>query len=318
MLRPVVDAHADIFSKSIEDGLDWADDSSFFDASPEKLRLGGVRLQVASIYVPSRVDGELATKMALRIVGAAHDAARRVGGFSIVNTLSDLDHCQREGVIAFAFGMEGATPLLGSVDRLRLFAALGVRFLGLTHNHDNECGDGCFAKAPTGLTAKGRSMIAVAEGAGVTLDVAHLNPVSFGQLVDSASYPFVCTHAGCRSLLDVPRNLTDHQIRLLADSGGVFGVDAFPGHVGRSRAAGTIEDMARHIQHALDLVGEDHVALGADFDGIPTKLQGFEDAARYPALFEYLGFKGVSDVALEKLASGNWLRVIRDALGRRP
>ncbi len=318
MTRAVVDAHADLFSKCVEDGLDWIDDAVRFDASAEKLVRGGVRVQVASVYVPMRKDGEEGTTEALRIVGAAEDAVRRTRGFRRVNSVEQLDAALASDAVAVVLGMEGAGPLLGDPDRLRLFARLGVRFLGLTHNHANACGDGCFAKDPVGLTPRGRDMVGVAEEEGVVLDAAHLNPRAFDDVLALAKRPVVCTHAGCRALLDVPRNLTDEQIESLAASGGVFGIDAFPGHVGRDRARGDLDDMVAHILHALEIAGEDHVGLGADFDGIPTKLSGFEDASCYPALFSALAARGVGEATLDKLAFGNWMRVLRSALERVP
>lgn len=318
MTRAVFDAHADLFSKSVEDGLDWIDDAPRFDASSDNLLRGGVRVQVASVYVPMRKDGEEGTAEALRIVGVAADAVRRARGFRRVNTIGQLDAALASGDIAVVLGMEGAGPLLGDPDRLRMFARLGVRFLGLTHNHANACGDGCFAKDPVGLTPRGRAMVHVAEEEGVVLDAAHLNPRSFDDVLELSTRPVVCTHAGCRALLDVPRNLTDDQIARIAASGGVFGVDGFPGHVGKDRARGDLDDLVAHVLHALEIAGEDHVGLGADFDGIPTKLSGFEDASRYPALFSALSARGVGETTLDKLAFGNWMRVLRGALERAP
>lgn len=316
MKRPVVDAHADLFSKCVEDGLDWIDDAPRFDASADHLRRGGVRVQVASVYVPMRREGEDGTNEALRIVGTANDAVDRMPGFRRVTTAASLDAAWNGGETAIVLGMEGAGPLLGDPRRLALFSMLGVRFLGLTHNHGNAFGDGCFAKDPVGLSPAGRAVVPVAEALGVVLDAAHLNPRAFDDVIELSTKPVVCTHAGCRTLLDVPRNLSDPQLRRLAKTGGVFGIDAFPGHTGRDRARGTLDDMVGHVLHALDVVGEDHVGLGADFDGIPTKLEGFEDASAYPRLFEALAGRGVGEAALDKFAFGNWLRVLRDALER--
>jgi membrane dipeptidase len=312
---PVVDAHADVFSKCIEDGLDYHRDAARFQASTANLALGGVRLQWASIYAPATVAGEDATHYALRIVAAAHRSVRGIeGGRGLVTTAAKLDAISWSADAAptgFLLSMEGASPLAGLVERLDLFGKLGMRVLGLTHNHDNECGDGCFSREPKGLTPTGRTLAREAEARGMLLDAAHLNPVSFDQVLESAAGPVVYSHGGSRELVDAPRNLTDAQARAIAASGGVLGVDFYPGHVARNGASGCLDDVVAHVEHWAGLVGPEHVGFGGDFDGIPSTLAGVETAAVYPALLAALAARGFSKADLERIAWRNWLRVLR-------
>jgi membrane dipeptidase len=190
-----------------------------------------------------------------------------------------------------------------------------MRVLGLTHNHDNECGDGCFAREPKGLTDTGRTIAREAELRGVVLDAAHLNPVSFDQVMTLARGPVVYSHGGSRALLDAPRNLTDAQAKAIAGSGGVLGVDFYPGHVARDGKAGTIDDVIAHLDHWAGLVGADHIGFGGDFDGIPSTLEGVETAAVYPVLLEKLSERGFSTAEVEQVAWRNWARVLDRRLG---
>jgi membrane dipeptidase len=306
---PVVDAHADIFSKCVEDGLDYVRDARKFQASAKELLLGGVRLQWASIYVPSAQSGQEATEYALRIVAAALDAVQGMPSSRLVTTREDLaaiDWTEKPAACDFLLSMEGASPLRGDVAILDRFADLGMRVLGLTHNHDNECGDGCFAKEPSGLTAVGRTLAREAEARGVILDAAHLNPVSFDQVIALASGPVVYSHGGSRALVEAPRNLTDAQARALAATGGVLGVDFYPGHVGR----GGLDRIVAHVERFAEVAGIDHVGFGGDFDGIPETLEGVETAAVYPEILMALAARGFSQDDLEKIAWRNWERVL--------
>jgi membrane dipeptidase len=311
---PVVDAHADIFSKCVEDGLDYVRDAARFQASTRNLLEGGVRLQWASIYVPSGLAGADATDYALRIVDAAGRALREVaGGPRLVATREELDAIDWSAEATgcdFLLSMEGASPLCGDVATLERFAGLGMRVLGLTHNHDNECGDGCFAKEPSGLTPAGMTLAREAEARGVILDAAHLNPVSFDQVLGLASGPVVYSHGGSRALVDAPRNLTDAQARAVAGTGGVLGVDFYPGHVG----PGGIDRIVAHVERFAETAGIDHVGFGGDFDGIPETLDGVESAAVYPAILEALAARGFTREDLEKIAWRNWERVLRQRL----
>jgi membrane dipeptidase len=312
MKIPVVDAHADIFSKCVEDGLDWVRDADRFQASAENLRKGGVRLQWASIYVPAGKAGDEATEYGLRIAAAARESLR--GGTSRLvasrEDLAGIDWDGDAGACDFLLSMEGASPLRGDVAELERFAGLGMRVLGLTHNHDNECGDGCFAREPAGLTEAGRTMAREAEARGVILDAAHLNPVSFDQVLSLASGPVVYSHGGSRALVEAPRNLTDAQARAIADTDGVLGVDFFPGHVGE----GGIDRIVAHVERFVEAAGIDHVGFGGDFDGIPETLDGVETAAVYPEILRALAARGFTRDDLEKIAWRNWVRVLRARL----
>ncbi len=315
----VVDGHADVFSKAVEEGLDYLDDAARFQASLARLSEGGVVLQCASIYVPKAFAGEAATLEALRIVGAAEDVARRRGSeYALVKDAAGFRAAARlrpGDPPRFVLAMEGASPLRGSRTVLKTFLELGLRVLGLTHNHDNECGDGCFAKAPKGLTAVGFDLLRAAEDGGVILDAAHLNPVAFDQVIAAARGPVVYTHGGSRALCDVPRNLTDAQALALAATGGVLGVDVFSGHVTPAGGKGASSDVVDHLDHWIRLVGPAHVGFGGDFDGIPNVLPGAEHAGCYPALLEELAARGHEPCVLRQVASENWLRVLGGAFG---
>jgi membrane dipeptidase len=308
-----VDGHADVFSKAIEEGLDYFVDAERFQASLPRLRRGGVVLQAASIFVPAAFAGEEALAFARRIVGAAEAACARPETGGLVRDAAGVRAAGAApaGVPPrFFLAMEGASPLCGSATLLDEFVDRGLRMLGLTHNHDNECGDGCFAKAPQGLTAVGKDLARRAERAGVVLDAAHLNRPALAELLRAAQQPVVYSHGGSRRLCDVPRNLDDDAARAVAATGGVLAVDFFPGHIVPGGAPARLADVVAHLEHWAELLGVDAVAVGGDFDGITTVVSGLEDASTYPALWKAMAERGFTAEEIRKIAAGNWVRVL--------
>ena len=210
--------------------------------------------------------------------------------------------------------MEGASPLAGLVERLDLFGRLGMRVLGLTHNHDNECGDGCFAREPKGLTPAGRTLAREAEARGIILDAAHLNPVSFDQVLElggRAGRLLAWRIARARRRAAEPDRRPGSRDRRERGS-------PRRGFLSRARrrngAAGDLDDVVAHVEHWAGLVGPEHVGFGGDFDGIPSTLAGVETAAVYPALLAALAARGFSPAGPRADRMAELARVLRSRM----
>jgi len=152
--------------------------------------------------------------------------------------------------------------LEGDLTRLGIFYDLGVRIAQPTYNRRNLVGDGCLESANGGLSRLGHEFVAEINKLQVLLDLSHAGPKTISDGIAASKAPMAITHTGCRALVDVPRNTSDESLKALADRGGVAGIYFMP----FLRASGQphAEDLIRHLEHAVDVCGEDHVGLGTD------------------------------------------------------
>ena len=320
MTLPVADLHADLLWRLESHPYDPLADAPGEHFDLTKMRAGGAALLGAAVYTPEdhaspgrgEAYGEKLLGILDALVARSDGALRRVG--SRGEAAAALARPDPRGP-ALLLTMEGAAPLGTDPARLDRWFARGLRVLGLTHNPRNAAGDGTgvpVAERRRGLTPFGRDLVRRAGDLGVVLDLAHLAEEACGDLFDLARGPVVCTHAGVRAVKDQWRNLSDAQVRSIAASGGVVGVDAYPGHVARE-GSGTLDDVAAHLEHVVSLVGVRHAALGADFAGFdgPT-VAGMEDASCYPRLAAHLRGRGWREEDLEAVWWRNWHRVLSE------
>ncbi len=323
---PVIDGHADFAWRHLEEDADVVSGRNCHHISLETWQAAHVRLQGAALYTPVEHRGEAATAYALRMldyieeaVSASRGDLRLVRNMIEVDALGLEDSARRE--VGLLLWIEDAAPFRGSLDVAERFLERGVRGVGLTHNVANEVGDGCGVEEPTGLTEFGHELIVALQSKRVIVDLAHLSRPAFWDAVRHTHVPMVVSHTGLEKKLElpVPRNLDDQQVHALADTGGVIGIDFCPGHIGklspRGVARAKVADVADCVDHVVALVGDDHVALGSDFDGYHTDCEGLETVEQLPNLIAELLGRGYDDARLEKLLYRNWLRVLREVFG---
>ncbi len=208
--------------------------------------------------------------------------------------------------------IEDGRIVQGNMDRVHELYQAGVRAITLTWNHPNCFGYPNAREAinmQKGLTPFGKEAIEEMNRLGILIDVSHLSDGGFEDVVSISKKPFIASHSNCRALKSHPRNLTDDMIRSLANRGGVAGINLYPAFVG---GAG-VEDMARHVLHFIQVGGEECVGIGSDFDGFEQETM-IDSPQKMALLFAYLHQKGLSDRQLEKLASGNVLRIMKESL----
>jgi membrane dipeptidase len=166
---------------------------------------------------------------------------------------------KRFGVI---LGFQNSAMMGTDVRRVRLFAELGVRVIQLTYNVRNQLGDGSMVEANAGLSEFGREVVAELNACRVIVDLSHSGEQTCLDAIHASRRPIAITHTGCRAVADLPRNKTDRELRLVAESGGVVGIYFMPFlAIGRQPTA---QDLLAHIEHAINVCGEDHVAIGTD------------------------------------------------------
>jgi membrane dipeptidase len=175
---------------------------------------------------------------------------------------ADLKTAKDTGRMGFIYGFQDTSSLDGDLSRLAVFHGLGVRIVQPVYNRRNLMGDGCLEPANGGLSTLGRELVAEINKLKILLDLSHAGARTQAEGIAASKAPMAITHTGCRALVDVPRNTHDQELKAVADRGGVVGIYFMP----FLRASGQphAEDLIKHLEHAVNVCGEDHVGLGTD------------------------------------------------------
>jgi membrane dipeptidase len=230
----------------------------------------------------------------------------------VVVTRAELDAAERDGVLACVLGVEGGHALEGRVERVAELARLGVRFLGLTHLSANALGGSATpGMRGRGLSAFGAQVLDALGASGLAVDVAHASPRLLEALLVQRKAPVFCSHTGVRAVAPNWRNLPDDALRAIAERGGVVGILFGTVYLGGRELA----DVARHLEHAVNVAGEDAVCLGSDFDGFVRLPKGMRDVSDLPRLTEVLLARGHPLARMEKLLGQNLRRFFARVLG---
>jgi microsomal dipeptidase-like Zn-dependent dipeptidase len=334
----VVDLHAD----SLVFGRDLLVRSEIGHVDLPRLQEGGVGLQMFTAVTKTpfgfdihQTDGDgidfltvvaIAQRSPLATLGPKDRALlqaeqltalieRSEGRLLPVRTRAELDaviagHRSDPEIVGAILGVEGAHALEGDIANLDLLHGVGVRMIGLTHFFDNEYAGSAHGLEKGGLTEKGRELVTRMEKLGIAVDLAHLAPAAVDDVLAMATKPTLISHGGVKATCDNPRNISDEHIRAIAAGGGVVGIGYFDLAV-----CGTDpRDIVAAIRHVVDLVGDDHVALGSDYDG-GTKV-GF-DTSQLRGLTQQMLDAGLPEDSVRKILGANAIRVLRQTLPRR-
>jgi membrane dipeptidase len=245
------------------------------------------------------------------------------GAIRICRTSADLDRARADGAVAAVLHVEGAEAIDPDLHALDVLHAAGLRSLGPVWSRHNLFGHGVPFRFPStgdiggGLTERGRALVRRCNRLRIMLDVSHLTETGFWDVARLSDAPLVATHSNAHAVCAHSRNLTDRQLAAIAESGGMVGLNfatSFLRPDGRKDARTPIEDMLRHLDHLIDRLGVDGVGLGSDFDGA-TVPQAIGDVAGLPRLVDAMRRHGYDRATLEKLAHGNWLRVLKRTWG---
>jgi membrane dipeptidase len=177
--------------------------------------------------------------------------------------IRDFDRAKREHKVAIILSFEGVRTLEENLDRIELFHRLGVRVMQIAYNRKSSFGCGCLDGDVDGLTELGHQAVAKMNRLGVAIDTSHANTATTCQSIEASNRPTLITHAGCRAVFPHPRNKDDSAMRAMADKGGVMGIYMLPFLTEDTRQP-SLDDYMRHMIHALDVCGEDHVGIGTD------------------------------------------------------
>jgi len=233
----------------------------------------------------------------------------------------DVINAKRNGRISAIISVEGGEPLEEDIGTLRIIYRLGVRSMTLTHFPRNELADGSGSDSGSHLTDFGSKVVEEMNRLGMIIDVSHINETGFWDVLEKTKSPVIASHSNCRALCSHHRNLTDDQIKALADNGGVINLsycgpfikDGLDFASLESANKVVLDDWFSHLEHAVSLVGPDHVGLGSDFDG-GCGFPGMNDISKAPQITRGLVKRGYTDADIKKILGGNNLRVMRAVL----
>ncbi|MEP2987450.1 MAG: membrane dipeptidase [Parasphingorhabdus sp.] len=262
---------------------------------------------------------------------------------SKVLTAQDIRDAHQSGKCGIIFGFQNAAMMGDDAGRVKLFANLGVRVIQLTYNIRNQLGDGSMVPENQGLTDFGRAVVAQLNANNILVDLSHSGEQTCLDALAGSSKPIAITHTGCRAVTDLPRNKSDKELKLLADKGGVAGLYYMPFLAsGRQAHSG---DLIAHMEHAINICGEDHVGIGSDNGitavddmlayrseirkevaarraaGIGAKgetadivpmLPDLQGPSKYWKLADMLSARGHKAARIDKILGGNFLRLMDD------
>ncbi|MER6480379.1 dipeptidase [Streptomyces filamentosus] len=357
---PVADGHNDLPWALREqcgydlDKLDIAGDrSASLHTDLARLRAGGVGAQFWSVYVPGRFAGDHAVSATLEQIDAVDRLVERYAAdLAPARTADDVAKARAEGRIASLKGAEGGHSINNSLATLRAFHTLGVRYMTLTHNENNDWADSA-TDAPRhgGLTAFGRAVVREMNRCGMLVDLSHVAATTMRDALDETAAPVVFSHSSARAVCDHPRNVPDDVLERLPANGGVAMATFVPKFIlpaavewtlradenlrahglhhldttprakelhaafeaVHPRPVATAATVADHLDHMREAAGVDHIGIGGDYDGTAFTPAGLDDVAGYPRLIAELLDRGWSRADLAKLTWSNALRVLRDA-----
>lgn len=304
--------------------------STIYEPDFQAGRVNGV---VSALFLHDHFLPEMALRKALDQIAVLHEEIEESEGRLVLCTSTqDILEAGRQGRFAVVLSFEGVEPLMGDLRLLRVFHALGVRGVGLTWSRRNEAADGS-SFHPTGIGREGGlspfgvKLVEEAERLKMFIDVSHINDPGFWDVMEIAEGPVVASHSNCRALCDHPRNLTDDQIRAIAERGGVIGMNALSPFVVSPtvKSRPDVSDLVDHVDHIVRLVGADFVGIGFDFDGSFEDYSGKGKAIEasdvlsghkeIPLFVKELEQRGYSPKEIGKILGLNLMRVFEKTMG---
>ena len=230
---------------------------------------------------------------------------------AMAHNMTDIIFNKGRGMKSILLAIENGAAIEGSLDNLHHFADRGIVYMTLCHNGDNDICDSAKGNhTHNGLSTFGRKVVKEMNELGVLIDLSHADEKTFYDVLELSKQPVVCSHSCCRALCDHPRNLTDQQMRDLAAHDGVMQLTLYHGFL-RSEGEATIEDVMAHLDHAVDIMGVEHVGLGTDFDG-DGGVRGLASASDLMQFTRKMLDHGYSEQEIHLIWGANFLRIMSD------
>lgn len=310
----IIDAHCDSILDVLHGRRHLGDKGHNSQADFTSLREAGVRLQFFAVFIESAYKPAKAVLRALEGIEVFHgELERNAHLVTLVKSKEDLKRLSEDQRLGGVLAVEGGEALGGQLSMVSTLYRLGVRSIGLTWNQGNDLADGVgVGEKHQGLTKFGEEVVKEMNRLGMLVDLAHIAEKGFWDVLEVSESPVIVTHANCQALCPHPRNLNDEQLKALAAQGGCVGITFVPDFIDAVNPS--IDRVVDHIDYAVQIMGIDHVGLGSDFDGMDTRTPGLETASDLPKLVAELLQRGYSEEDVNKLAWGNWYRILNECL----
>jgi len=343
----VLDTHIDVTPK-LQSEWKFTEEHTTGHIDLPRMKKGGLNALFFSIYMRGTITGPKAVNDAIERIAAVHKLAEDLPDkVMLCTTAAHVRQAHSQGKIAALMGMEGGHMINNSLATLRMYAALGVRYLTLTHSINTDWADSSGDQPKhNGLTDFGKDVVRELNRLGVMVDISHVSDKTFWDALEVSKAPMIASHSSCRALSGHSRNMTDEMIKALAAKGGVIQINYLDSFIDndlflwtqKSQAARRLlneqfrsresireelekqygpapkaswERIVDHIDHAVKLVGADHVGLGSDFDGGSMPL-GMEDCTNLPKITEALVRKGYKEPEIRNILGLNTLRLMEE------
>lgn len=308
----IIDLHCDtIYRMMKSNGITELRENDF-SVDINKLKQGNSIAQFFALYVDLRECTDPLEECLEMLHRFYIELSKNKEAISIARNIDELMDNNRKGKISALLTVEEGGVIKGKLSHLRNLYRLGVRLITLTWNYPNEIGYPNYHKEyrVKGLTVFGEEVIHEMNQLGMLIDVSHLSDRGFYDVANITTKPFIASHSNARSIADHPRNLTDEMIRVLAEKGGVIGINFFSDFLGGGNTS-KVEDIIRHIQHIKMVGGIDVISIGSDFDGMNCDME-ISNIGEIDKLIQGLKSNGFTESEIEKICYKNALRIIRD------
>ena len=320
------DAHCDIWTHITHCYLAGEHDN-FRKYHYNRLKKGGIEGGIFVIWNDPPFDENPLERTRQMQAAIAQEEPECADILSVVRSYSDMENARKAGKMYAFIGHEGLKSIGKDLDLIDDFYSFGARHASLTWNEENLLATGARGNPEHGLTDLGKRAVRKIQDLGMILDVSHLNDASFWDLIRAANGPVVATHSNARALCDQARNLTDEQLKELAMTGGIAGLNSFNEFVHPEEDKQTVENLVKHLIHMVDIMGIDHVGFGFDFSeflcgdtlsafssqATPYTI-GLEDASCAPNVINEMKRVGFNQEEIDKIAYKNWHRLIKEVI----
>jgi len=322
----IFDAHGDIWT-DVTVKRQMGMENVFKSEHLERYKKGGVNSGIFVIWLDPPNDKNPQKRAFEIIENMSIEITNNQDIFKIVRKYSDIQEAIDEEKFAILIGGEGLSYIGENVDLLNALYMFGMRHATLTWNEQNDLATGVKGDPNRGLSKYGVAAVKRLEDLGMIVDVSHANEKTFWDICNISTKPIIASHSNCKALCNSPRNLTDEQLKAIADKNGVVGLNAFSDFVSDIKEERDIEHLVDHLDHMVEVMGIDHVGFGFDFDDYlagetmaffaeeeSASTIGLENITKVPELIKILERRGYSKEDIEKIKYKNFLRVIKEIL----
>lgn len=313
-----IDFHCDTAYRMIEEGKNITD--SNLKANLNNIKAGNAMAQFFAMFIEKDQVEDSFKYCNKMLLNFKKEISKHEDTIELCRNFDDLKKAKSSGKIGAFLTIEEGDALKGKLDNLRYFKEEGISLVTLTWNFENDLGypNVAFVNKDKGLKEKGIEVVEEMNRLGMLIDVSHLSDGGFFDVAKYSKMPFIASHSNARVMTNHSRNLTDEMIKILANKGGVTGINFCNAFLSKDSnplddEVATIENMVRHIKHIRNIGGIEVIGIGSDFDGIENEVE-IKNSSEMNKLAFALQKEGFVESEIEKIFYGNALRIIKDVL----